>query len=416
MSFNGDLQHLSIVDIIQLLHSIRKSGILRVNGRKGESHLVFKDGCIVSASHINNSVRIGDILVDLKIISRELLDQTLLEQKNAARERKPLIVMLVEKGLVNEQDAYKGLEKLIEMTIVEIFTWKKGTFVLDVMQTSTEDEYKYYPDKMSKEIIVDTQSVLMDSLRIYDEKLRDGELTEEEPAEEMPAEEPRQDDGPTLSADDLGLTDFDQLEVKAPKLFTGVEALTPEALHRNKLQELAPTMPAGEVEEFVVFLQEYDTTAHAGVHAEEITRTDQSVVLFTQDELMTYLITSVCSKEDILIFATDEEQDLGQIIARFQSLNRVPVLIFDAPIKASDRYGAEKIAGLLKENIAAYPEIGIVQLASPLAYEFTLHAYCIGVRAVLPRPVREEISGNFARAAIQFLKAFPQYIKVRNIK
>ena len=41
MSFTGDLEHLPIVDVIQLLHATRKSGILRIGCRKGESQLVF---------------------------------------------------------------------------------------------------------------------------------------------------------------------------------------------------------------------------------------------------------------------------------------------------------------------------------------------------------------------------------------
>ncbi len=47
MSFTGELEHLPIVDILQLLHATRKSGILRLAGRKGESQLVLKDGYIV---------------------------------------------------------------------------------------------------------------------------------------------------------------------------------------------------------------------------------------------------------------------------------------------------------------------------------------------------------------------------------
>ena len=63
MSFNGDLAHLPIVDVIQLMNATRKSGILGVKGRKGQSQLVFKDGYIVSANHLNNSVRIRNNFV-----------------------------------------------------------------------------------------------------------------------------------------------------------------------------------------------------------------------------------------------------------------------------------------------------------------------------------------------------------------
>ena len=204
MSFTGDLEHLPIVDIIQLLHATRKSGILRVKSRKGESDLVFKDGYIVSASHLNNSVRIGTILIERNIITPDTLDQTLLEQKNAGAERKPLIVSLLDKGLVRDEDAYQGLEHLIEMTIVEMLTWKRGTFTMEVSPDAVADKYRYYPGKINREINVNAQGVLMDALCIFDEKMRDGKLTEEEIAEE--------DDGTVTgekeeapSADDLGL-------------------------------------------------------------------------------------------------------------------------------------------------------------------------------------------------------------------
>jgi hypothetical protein len=183
ISFTGNLEHLPIVDVVQLLHQTRKSGILRVKGRKGESQLVFKDGCMVSANHLNNSIRIGKILVDLNIINPEILDKALQLQNRAGSERKPLIITLINQGLVNEKEAYKALEHLIEMAVLEILTWKKGTFTLEVLPTSVND-FRFYPGKLISEINVDTQSVLMDALRIFDEKRRDGELTDEEPPED----------------------------------------------------------------------------------------------------------------------------------------------------------------------------------------------------------------------------------------
>jgi Domain of unknown function (DUF4388) len=185
ISFTGNLEHMPIIDVVQLLHQTRKSGILRVKGRKGESQLVFKDGYMVSANHLNNSIRIGKILVDLNIITPEILDKALQVQGSAGAERKPLIITLIDQGLVNEKDAYKGLEHLIEMAVVEILTWKKGSFTLEVLPPSVND-FRFYPGKLTSEINVDTQSSLMDALRIFDEKRRDGELTDEElPEDEL---------------------------------------------------------------------------------------------------------------------------------------------------------------------------------------------------------------------------------------
>lgn len=189
ISFSGNLEHLPIVDVMQLLHQTRKSGVLRVRGRKGESRLVFKDGSMVSANHLNNSVRIGQILVDLKIITPELLCQALLLQGHAGPRRKPLIITLIELGYVNEKDAYKGLERLIEMAVVEILTWRKGTFSLEVLPTPADD-FTFYPGRLLREINVDTQSVLLEAMRIYDEKRRDGALTDEEQQAEVAARGP----------------------------------------------------------------------------------------------------------------------------------------------------------------------------------------------------------------------------------
>lgn len=183
ISLAGNLEHLPIVDVMQLLHQTRKSGILRVKGRKGESQLVFKGGYMVSANHLNNRIRIGKILVDLNIITPEILDKALQIQGRAGAGRKPLIVTLVDQGLVNEKEAYRALEHLIEMAVLEILTWKRGSFTLEVIPTSVND-FRFYPGKLISEINVDTQSVLMETLRIFDEKRRDGELADEESPED----------------------------------------------------------------------------------------------------------------------------------------------------------------------------------------------------------------------------------------
>ena len=185
MAFTGDLEHLPIVDVIQLMNSTRKSGVLTVKGRKGESQLVFKDGYIVSASHLNNSVRIGQVYVEKKMISPEQLEQGMQKQQLDGGNRRPLAITLIEMGFLSEDDAYAGLQQLIEMTVVEILTWKRGKFTLDHLTDIIDCSFKYYPERMNHEINVNTQGILMDALRIFDEKVRDG-LIDDEP-EEPPA-------------------------------------------------------------------------------------------------------------------------------------------------------------------------------------------------------------------------------------
>ena len=117
MSFTGNLEDLAIVDVIQLLHTTRKSGTLCVKGIKGEGQLVFQDGLIISARHPNSNLRTGNYLVEMNFISQQILDETLETQK---LEGKPLIATLIEKGKIKKEEAFKGLETLVDMTVVEM--------------------------------------------------------------------------------------------------------------------------------------------------------------------------------------------------------------------------------------------------------------------------------------------------------
>jgi len=212
MSFSGDLEHLPIVDVIQLMHSTRNSGILHISGRKGESQLVFKKGYIVGASHLNNGIRIGDILVSHGAITEDTLQEALGIQHTPGGHRQPLIVTLLDRGMVEERDAYAALRSLIELTLIEVLTWRKGMFTLEASDETTNDEFKYYPNEIQREINVDVQGILMDALRIFDEKVRDGEITIEDENEV----------GDDITADLLGLDAIDQLERKIPGVYQGL--------------------------------------------------------------------------------------------------------------------------------------------------------------------------------------------------
>lgn len=228
MSFSGNLKHIPLVDVVQLLHGTKKSGILNIQGRKGTSLLVFKGGYIVSASHLDNSVRIGEFMVERGDIKSEALECALSAQKQAGQDRQPLIVTLISLGLVEESKAYAALQALISMTIVEMLTWESGEFILEPPREVLKDDFKYYPESLAREINVEVQGALLDALRIYDEKVRDGELNpEEEPEDEIfdeiaaellgvpwhdgGDEEMKKEITVELTASDLGLADLEEL-------------------------------------------------------------------------------------------------------------------------------------------------------------------------------------------------------------
>ena len=173
MALTGNLELLHIVDIIQLLNTTRKSGTFSVKGSKGESRFIFSNGHIVGASHLNNRVRIGTVLVKMNAITLEDLAQALEVQKKAGKNRKPLIATLIELGRLGRDEAARGLRKLIEMTLVELIGWTEGTFTLDTDAITVSPECSYPISNMEQDISLDAQMVLMDALRIFDELERD---------------------------------------------------------------------------------------------------------------------------------------------------------------------------------------------------------------------------------------------------
>ncbi len=421
MSFTGDLEHLPIVDVIQLLHSTRKSGTLFVKGGRGESQLVFSEGYITSANHSNTSVRIGKILVDMQVITPELCDNALAEQKKDGVDRKPLIAILIERGHLKKEDAYKGLKSLIEMTVVEMLRWTRGTFTLDMEANIISDEYRYFPEMLHQEINLDTQRVLMDALRVFDEQNRDGGFEEEKWEEEATAAtvetgsaaaaetEPETDAaGCELSADDLGLGELDHLETKIPEIFTSIEVVDPADIHRRKVADLIPKVAGDDRARLVDFLLSYSARPVEGEHSAQPASTGRALVFVSRDALARYVVMTLCKSLEVLIFTTDDEGDLDLILD--QSLNKgmIPLLVFDLPDDSVAGWTQEDLIRLRRQKREIYPQVQTLQFAPVDNGDFSLQAYRDGARGVFPRPRLEDASMT---GLIRFFETLRAYIK-----
>lgn len=412
MSFVGDLEHLPIVDVIQLLHATRKSGTLCLKSDKGESQLVFSDGCIVSANHSNNSVRIGQILVQMNAITREELEQTLLEQKSAGNNRAPLIASLIESGKIRKEDAFKGLETLIEMTIVEVLTWTEGTFELDVESCVVSDEYRYIPEKLKLDLHLNTQNVLMDALRIYDEKKRDGTLmTETFPAEESippPASSPSVEEQ-IISIDDLGLDVLDDLEKVIPGFFTPVKVHDPAAIHREKIGAHISRLPADDQEKLLSYLVSQaekggGNELHGGSH--------HALILFSGNDYISHMVVTACKHDGLFTFSTDEEENLDHIINQSIAKELTPVLVIDPPEDISEAAAGEIVGRLARHVMEKFPTAAIFQLVQPQTYDLALCGIRSGVRSVFPKPDLRQRMASFVQDSIAFLETLKQAVRV----
>lgn len=400
MSFSGDLEHLPIVDVIQLLNSTRKSGILSVIGKKGESQLVFKDGFMVSASHLNNSVRIGQIIVGMGLISADQLEQALAKQQTDGAGRRPLVITLIEMGLVREDDAHRGLQKLIETTLVEILTWKSGKFTLHPLSGDIVCDFRYYPEKMNHEVNLNTQNILMEALRLYDEKVRDGLIGDEEEQ----ADGFDEAFGELLSEDLLGLDEMDSISAELPKAFTSLSPDDPLLRERRVVAELAPHLPPEDQEKIAVFLANRDGESMAGKDKDGL-----ELVLLSSDRLLAHALETVCAESGIKVTTVQSLAEAEESMAGAMGAGRRPCLIVDAstPEGYGGCQGETNICALLKVK---FPSSPIIQLAHPGDAHLALQAYRSGARAVIPRPQMDGSSAMFADEFISLAEILPAYV------
>jgi len=426
MSFTGDLAQLPIVDVIQLIHSSRKSGTLSIQSQKGKSQLAFCDGYFVSANHLNNSVRIGQILVESAVLKPEDLDKALLEQKLAGSDHKPLISILIEQGHINREDAYKGLETLIEMTIVEALTWTSGTFSMDLNSTDISDEYRYFPDTLEQEILLNAQQILMDALRIYDERMRDGGLeniffSEDGVDEELVSYSTN--GGQSVTVDMLGLDVLDTIPNKSPDRFIRLADKDDSDEHRRIIDEELGTLPRNRQDELCSYLTQFSRQTSSATHPGT---PSLAVIIFSHDIFMKHALSTICRNKNHIVFTTDDDISLDLFIDQSFSKGHMPILVIDDPVYIGEGY-EERTASMIEEKCEKYPLLSILQLSSTLENQ-TLQSHVLeeGAEVILPRPVWGDCADTFVTSTIDFLETFrsvleksflqPERVAARNLK
>jgi len=171
-AFEGSLDKLSIVDVLQLLHISQRTGRLTLESGPKRARLWLKNGHIVSGEHPDDKVVTGQIVIAEGYASRDDVEAGLAEQKRQGSERRPLIATLVQTGKLQEAQGFQVLSKLVEQTILEVLRWTDGTFLFEVAEVNTSDSFHHLPTGVSAAVDLDTQRILMDAVRILDEQNR----------------------------------------------------------------------------------------------------------------------------------------------------------------------------------------------------------------------------------------------------
>ena len=172
MALRGSLKDFGLADILQLINFQGKSGVLILEGERDKVKLFFVEGNIVGAisSKRQEDARLGKVLLKRGFIKEEDLQGALEEQNRTGNK---IGSILLKKGLVDKEHIKNVLTGQITETVVQIFGWERGTYEFTPQAIALDT----VGDKEIP-IILDTQHLLMEGLRILDEwSLLEGKLT-----------------------------------------------------------------------------------------------------------------------------------------------------------------------------------------------------------------------------------------------
>lgn len=160
MGLSGNLKTVSFSDILQLLSTGKKSGLLEVRTSTRQKEVYFKDGSIIFASSVNSQEDLlGNMLLKRGKISKTDLERAISLHKQTGRQ---LGTTLVDMNIFDKSDIAECLKLQVEETVYNLFSWPDGDF------TFREGEA---PKKAPFLIELSTMSVIMEGTRRIDEWL-----------------------------------------------------------------------------------------------------------------------------------------------------------------------------------------------------------------------------------------------------
>jgi hypothetical protein len=170
MSISGSLEDVSVADVMQFIHLGRRTGtlVLRRGGR--EALIGFHCGRLVSAQAPGQE-RLGALLVRSGVLSQDSLDRAVEDQADGASHRS-LGQILVSSGDVDAQALRDAIVRQIEATVAEVVTWNSGSFEFVVDDLRPVDDIALYPGDVLPDSDINTQMVLLEAARIFDERSR----------------------------------------------------------------------------------------------------------------------------------------------------------------------------------------------------------------------------------------------------
>jgi tetratricopeptide (TPR) repeat protein len=160
MAIEGPLRELALSDVFQLLDLSRKTGVLTITneGRSKPAVVRFDRGGVTSAELPGSTERIGHLLLRAGKVTEAQVEYA--RRLQQAEPGKQLGTVLVEHGIVAQQEVVRQLRFQIQEAVYDLIQWKDGYFRFEEAPA---------PPPSPVNVRVPTESLLMEAARRIDE-------------------------------------------------------------------------------------------------------------------------------------------------------------------------------------------------------------------------------------------------------
>ena len=165
MSLVGNLEDLSLGDIMQIISLSQKSGVLVLKAAAGSGRMVFRGGLVRAASVNGKPDDLRGLLVGSGLINASTFDDL---AARAEQHDLPIEQTVAVEGGVSLEQITAQLEISVEAAVIEMFSWPTGDFSFDVRSELEPDD-----PRLCLTPGLNAQYLAMEGMRILDERSRD---------------------------------------------------------------------------------------------------------------------------------------------------------------------------------------------------------------------------------------------------
>jgi Domain of unknown function (DUF4388) len=180
MSISGSLSDIAVVDLLQFLHMSQRSGTLLLEHDEARAHISFHRGRIASAwGPCSGSV--VQYLLDKGVASEDDIEMA----EVLRRQKVPpssLGQALLDARIVTWAELRDAVCRKIERTIFELISWRHGRFHVIADEVRGDDEMTFAPGDVVPNLDLDTQAILLEAVRLFDERNRLDQPADAQPA------------------------------------------------------------------------------------------------------------------------------------------------------------------------------------------------------------------------------------------